>query len=247
MCVCGKCSVCEPYTKALTGQVWLNSLVTWVGGFQQPNQRILYVCLVSAVSIPSMVSVAEEGGTVQVCATLNTPVSIGADVTVTLATSDDTGTMLKHSTVHSQCESSSAAIAGSDYVSVSMDVVFPAGTSNGGMQCIDVTIIDDSEMEGDETFTVALSTSSPVVTFGNAVTLENAVTTITITDNDGECMYSYIRYIMVETTRDVATIQLLQPPLMLPQLQQPPLMLPQLRQPPLMSLQLQQPYQYTSC
>ena len=50
-----------------------------------------------------MLSVAEEGGTVQVCATLTTPHSIGGDVTVTLATSDDTGTMLKHSTVHSQC------------------------------------------------------------------------------------------------------------------------------------------------
>ena len=75
-----------------------------------------------------------------------------------------------------------AAIAGSDYVSVSMDVVFPAGTSNGDMQCIAVTIIDDREMEGDETFTVTLATSS------SAVTLGNAVTTITITDNDGECI-----------------------------------------------------------
>ena len=129
-----------------------------------------------------MLSVAEEGGTVQVCATLTTPISIGAGVTVTLATSDGTGTMLKHSTIHFQCASFAAAIAGSDYVSVSMDVVFPAGTSNGDMQCIDVTIIDDSEMEGDETFTVALTTSSPVV-----MTLGNAVTTITITDNDGEC------------------------------------------------------------
>ena len=47
-----------------------------------------------------MLSVGEEGGTVQVCATLTTPISIGA-VTVTLTTSDDTGTMLKHSTVRS--------------------------------------------------------------------------------------------------------------------------------------------------
>ena len=128
-----------------------------------------------------MLSVAEEGGTVQVCATLTTPISIGIDVTVTLATSDDTGTMLKHNTIHSQCASLSAAIAGSDYLSVSTDVVFSAGTSNGGMQCINVTIIDDSEIEGDETFTVTLTTSSPAVTLGNAVT------TITITDNDGEC------------------------------------------------------------
>ena len=131
------------------------------------------------MSIPVVLSVAEERGTVQVCATLTTPVSIGGDVTMTMATSDDTGTMLKHSTVHSQC-AYLAAIAESDYVSVSMDVVFPAGTSNGGMQCIDVTIIDDSEVEEDE-FTVTLTTSSPLVTLGNAVT------TITITDNDGEC------------------------------------------------------------
>ena len=128
-----------------------------------------------------MLSVAEEGGTVQVCATLTTPHSIGVDVTVTVTTSDDTGTMLKHSTVHSQCEALPAAIAGSDYVSASMDVVFPVGTSNGGMQCIGVIIIDDSEMEGDETFAVTLTTLS------SAVTLGNAVTTITITANDGEC------------------------------------------------------------
>ena len=65
-------------------------------------------------------------------------------------------------------------------MSVSMNVIFPTGTSNGGMQCINVIIIDDSAMEGDETFTVTLTTSSPVVTLGNAVT------TITI-DIDGEC------------------------------------------------------------
>ena len=130
-------------------------------------------------SIPAILSVAEEGGTVQVCATLTTPISIGLDVTLTLATSDDTGTMLKHTTIIiSACASLSAAIAGSDYVSVSMDVVFPAGTSNGGMQCIDVPITNDGEMEGDETFTVTLSP---------ALTLGNVVTTITITDNDGEC------------------------------------------------------------
>ena len=160
----------------------------------------------------------------EVCATLATPVSIGVAVTVTLTTSDDTGTMLKHSTIHSQCTTLSAAIAGSDYVSVSMDVVFPAGTSNGGVQCIDVTIMDDSEMEGDETFTVTLTTSSPAVTLGNAVT------TITITDNDGECTYSCIRWLKLPGMFP----QLQQLPLMLPQLQQPPLMLPQLQQPPLM-------------
>ena len=73
-----------------------------------------------------------------------------------------------------------AATSGSDYVSVTMDVVFPAGSSNGAMQCIDVSITDDSAVEGDETFTVALTTSSAIVTLGNALT------TITITNTDGE-------------------------------------------------------------
>ena len=156
-----------------TGETWQ----LW-----QPSQCIILVCLAPIVSIPSMLSVAEERGTVQVCATLTTPISIGAGVTVTLTTSDDTGTMLKHSTVHFQSASFAAAIALSAYVSVSMDVVFPAGTSNGGRQCIDVPIIDDSEMEGDETFTVVLTTLSSAVILGNAVTI------ITITDNDGECV-----------------------------------------------------------
>jgi hypothetical protein len=38
-----------------------------------------------------------------------------------------------------------------------MDVVFPAGTSNGAMQCVNITITDDSAVEGDETFTVSLT------------------------------------------------------------------------------------------
>jgi hypothetical protein len=61
---------------------------------------------------------------------------------------------------------------------MSMDVVFPAGASNGAMQCISVTITDDSAVEGDETFTLSLTTSSPVA-------LGNSMTAITIMDTDG--------------------------------------------------------------
>ena len=43
----------------------------------------------SEVSVPAALSVAEDEGTVQVCATLNTYTSV--DTTVTLATSDGTG------------------------------------------------------------------------------------------------------------------------------------------------------------
>ena len=69
-------------------------------------------------------------------------------------------------------------------MTVSMDVVFPDGTSNGVMQCIDVTIIDDSEIERNETFIVILTASSPAVNLGSAVA------TITITDTDGESIHT---------------------------------------------------------
>ena len=71
-----------------------------------------------------------------------------------------------------------AAKTGSDYLGVSMDLVFTAGTSNGTMQCINVTIIDASLVESNETFAVTLTTSNSVVVLGNNLT------TIIITDTD---------------------------------------------------------------
>ena len=70
-----------------------------------------------------------------------------------------------------------AASNGSDYKGVSMDLVFTAGTSNGTMQCIIVSISNTRTVEEDETFTVTLTTS-------NSVILGNNVTAITITDAD---------------------------------------------------------------
>ena len=71
-----------------------------------------------------------------------------------------------------------AATNGSDYSGVSIDLVFTAGTSNGTLQCINVTIIDDSLVESNETFSVTMTTSNSVVVLGNNLT------TITITDTD---------------------------------------------------------------
>ena len=53
-------------------------------------------------------------------------------------------------------------------------LTLPAGSN---MQCIDITITDDDMLEGDETFTVSL-TGNPT-----GVTLTNAMTTVTITDD----------------------------------------------------------------
>ena len=53
---------------------------------------IFVLILAAAVSVPAVLSVAEDEGTVQVCATLFLDTEIG--ITVTLATSDGTGVHL---------------------------------------------------------------------------------------------------------------------------------------------------------
>ena len=90
---------------------------------------------------------------------------------------------------------SHAATNGSDYLGVSMDFVFPAGSISGTQQCINITIIDNSTVDEDETFTVTLSTSDP------RVKLDNNVTTVTILDIDLECVYYYKTKVLYKSSR----------------------------------------------
>lgn len=58
--------------------------------------------------------------------------------------------------------------------------MFPSGSTDGVRRCLDITILDDADaVEGNQTFTVTLTTSDP------DVLLSAVVTTITIRDNDG--------------------------------------------------------------
>ena len=71
------------------------------------------------------------------------------------------------------------ATAGSDYVSVSMELTFLTGSSDGAMQCLSVSITDDDDtLEGNETFTVLLTTT-------DLVALGGAMATINIMDSYG--------------------------------------------------------------
>ncbi len=71
------------------------------------------------------------------------------------------------------------ATAGSDYVSVSMELTFPTGSSDGATQCLSVSITDDGDaLEGDETITVTLATT-------DTVSLGGDIVIITITDSNG--------------------------------------------------------------
>ena len=66
-----------------------------------------------------------------------------------------------------------------DYIDASMEISFPEQSMDGNILCINVSIVDDTALEGDETFTVSLT-----VTSGGTI-VGNNMTTITIIDNDG--------------------------------------------------------------
>lgn len=63
-----------------------------------------------------------------------------------------------------------------------MNLTFVSNSSNGSAQCINVTIIDDTLVEGSKKFTVILTEA----TVGVGIHLErDTSTTITIEDNEG--------------------------------------------------------------
>ena len=66
-----------------------------------------------------------------------------------------------------------------DYTSVSSNLSFPVGSSDADAQCLNITIINDDALEGDQMFALSLTTLDR-----NAMIAGN-VTAITITDSDG--------------------------------------------------------------
>ena len=71
-------------------------------------------------------------------------------------------------------------LGGTDYVSVSYTVTFPAGKTHA---TLNISIYDDNVFEDNESFTLTINPSSlpSGVTSGNPVE-----TTVTIVDNDGK-------------------------------------------------------------
>ncbi len=79
-----------------------------------------------------------------------------------------------------------AAIGGYDYTSASSDLIFTSGSNVNAVRCVDISLLEDIALEGNQTFSVTLSTSDPDVMLGNDII------TITITDNDGWYPLAYI-------------------------------------------------------
>ena len=73
---------------------------------------------------------------------------------------------------------------GTDFTATSLDFSFPVGTDTTA--CIDVTIIDDNNLEGDHDFTVDLEGKiTPTLTGGTGGFGTPSSTTVTIQDPEG--------------------------------------------------------------
>lgn len=67
----------------------------------------------------------------------------------------------------------------SDYTAVSSDKIFVTGSTNGATRCVNITIIDDNALEGEQTFSVILTTEDSAIILG----IPTAI--VTIQDDDG--------------------------------------------------------------
>ena len=69
------------------------------------------------------------------------------------------------------------------------EVTFDVMSMSGSLACINISIPQDSALEGDHEFTVHLSTVSPdVVTIGSPTDAE-----VVITDDESKCIYVRMR------------------------------------------------------
>ena len=73
----------------------------------------------------------------------------------------------------------------SDYISVSVDLTFNPFT-NSSSECFTVSTVEDTSVEGNETFSLSITSSDPTAT------VVDGDTTITILDNDGTHYHSHI-------------------------------------------------------
>ena len=108
------------------------------------------------------------------------------EIVVTLTTMDGD----KAGRVHSWCIVSTVLVSlpslltvvGNDFtVADPLTVTFPTTSVSEDTACADITIVDDDVLEGDHSFTVQLTSTTPTgVTIGT-----DSSTTVTIQDNDG--------------------------------------------------------------
>lgn len=73
-----------------------------------------------------------------------------------------------------------SATADVDFHTISLNLTFPTNSMNGDIQCLNVTVIDDLLVEGEENFILILT----LLSSGN-VTVDNDTITLFIEDDEG--------------------------------------------------------------
>ena len=128
------------------------------------------------VSVTPMLSI-NEGESVQVCATLVTMEYTERNFIIAVVTNDDTGANTKL-TVLADIIVHAIGLGSFDYNAVSSNKTFTSGSINGAMKCVNITILDDNTLEGNQTFTVTYMTADSSIRLGANMTV------ITIMDDD---------------------------------------------------------------
>lgn len=85
-----------------------------------------------------------------------------------------------HNSVNNFCSIADPA----DFPYIIYYATFPAGTPPGQQQCVNISTVNDTDVENNEIFTVNLVANSSKVAIGDRA--GGTTATITITDNDGE-------------------------------------------------------------
>lgn len=78
-----------------------------------------------------------------------------------------------------------SATAGEDYIHPIPEefrILFPISSKSESMECVEITISNDQDVEGAEEFVVMVTEVSPLVELSEPI-----FTTVTIFDNDGMC------------------------------------------------------------
>ena len=71
-------------------------------------------------------------------------------------------------------------MSGNDYSAIQSAETFTSGAARNNSICVDITVIDDSALEGDQTFSLMLNTLDPDV----LILINTSI--IKIIDNDGQ-------------------------------------------------------------
>ena len=132
------------------------------------------------VAIPAMAQVGEEDKAIQICVMLYALENLQRNITFMLDSANVTGTA--RSTIENilliLCTFMFAAMAGFDYGRLQSVNSFNSYSDNR-ITCVNISIMDDNALEGNQTLTLALTTFDPSLIVGRNTTV------ITIVDNDG--------------------------------------------------------------